>query len=166
MNNTNMRVIVCLLANLFLWNVASAGKPDLADAIQAKAFDDAVRMLKGESNSESLDINAAQADGMTALHWAVHHNEIELAKLLVEKKARVDLKNRYGVTALWLACQNGNAESVKLLLSAGADPNTALPNGETVLMTAARTGRVAPVKALIAAGAEVNAKEKRNRKQL
>lgn len=155
------RIALCLLAALLLSSIAHAGQPDLANAIEAKEFDVAQRMLKSE-----IDVNAGQADGMTALHWATRHGEFELAKLLVDKGAGVEVKNRYGVTPLWLACQNGSEELVKLLLSAGANPNTALPNGETVLMTAARTGRVAPVKDLIAAGAVVDAREKKEQTAL
>ena len=161
MNNLRINLFALCMATLYLSSPAHAVKPDLANAIEAKEFDAAIRMLKSE-----IDVNAVQADGMTALHWATHHDQVELAKLLVDKEARVDVKNRYGVTPLSLACQNGNEELVKLLLSAGASPNTVQPNGETVLMTAARTGRVAAVKALIAAGAEVNAREKKEQTAL
>ena len=87
---------------------------------------------------------------MTALHWAVHHDDLETAKLLVDAKANVKAANRYGVTPLSLACTNGNEAIVALLLDAGADPNTTLRGGETALMTAARTGKLGPVKALLA----------------
>lgn len=152
---------VCLIAAFFLSNLAQAGKPDLADAIEAKQIDTALRLLDSE-----IDVNEVQPDGMTALHWAVHHEVFELAKRLVDKGARVEVRTRYGVTPLFLACQNGHAELVELLLASGANPNIALPNGETVLMTAARTGRVAPVKALIAAGAEIDARQKKEQTAL
>ncbi|MCC6511501.1 MAG: ankyrin repeat domain-containing protein [Pirellulaceae bacterium] len=157
----NLSVAVGLFAVLFLSGLAQASNPDLADAVEAQEFDTATRLLKSE-----LDVNATQPDGMTALHWAIHHNELELAKLLVDRGARIEVKTRYGVTPLFLACQSGHHELVQWLLTSGANPNTALPNGETVLMTAARTGRVAPVKALIAASAEVNAREKKEQTAL
>ena len=87
-------------------------------------------------------MNAAQADGMTALHWAAYHDDLETAKLLVAAGADVKAANRYGVTPLSLACTNGNAAMVELLLDAGADPNATLRGGETALMTAARTGKL------------------------
>ena len=65
------------------------------------------------------DVNQAQADGMTALHWAVYHDDLETAKLLVDARADVKTVNRYGVTPLSLACTNGNAAIVELLLDAG-----------------------------------------------
>jgi uncharacterized protein len=112
------------------------------------------------------DINAAQPDGTTALHWAAYHDDLESAKRLVAAKADVHKENRFGVTPLSLACTNGNAAMVELLLDAGADPNTALRGGESVLMTAARTGKLGPVQALLARGADVNAKEKRGQTAL
>ncbi|MCI0542034.1 MAG: ankyrin repeat domain-containing protein [Verrucomicrobiales bacterium] len=112
------------------------------------------------------DVNAPQADGMTALHWAAYRDDFETAKALAEAKASVTVTNRYGVTPLSLACQNGNASMVELLLERGADPNTALRGGETVLMTAARTGKPGPVKALLKRGADVNAKERRGQTAL
>jgi ankyrin repeat protein len=107
------------------------------------------------------DVNRAQIDGMTALHWAAYHDDLETAKLLLGARAEVKTATRYAVTPLSLACTNGNEAMVRLFLEAGADPNTKLRGDETVLMTAARTGRPGPVKALLARGADVNAKERR-----
>jgi ankyrin repeat protein len=129
--------------------VAAAPLADAAEKHDAAA----VRALVAQSS----DVNAAQADGMTALHWAVHHDDAELTRLLVKAGADVGAINRYGVPPLSIACTNGNAGIIDMLLEAGADPQTTLPGGETVLMSAARTGRPGPVKALLARGADVNA---------
>ena len=132
------------------------GAPVPHVAIAAEAGNTArVRQLieRGE------DVNASQADQMTALHWAAYHDDFPLAKLLVKSKANVQASNRYGVTPLSLACTNGNEKLVKLFLAAGANPDTRLPGGETVLMTAARTGRLPPVELLLARGANVNRRE-------
>jgi ankyrin repeat protein len=107
------------------------------------------------------DVNAAQADGMTALHWAAYQDDVDLAKMLVRAGANVKAANRYGVTPLSLACTNGNATMVEMLLKAGADPNAPLPGGETPLMTASRTGSLAVVKTLIAHRAAVDSKDER-----
>lgn len=134
--------------------IGLAATPDapLADAVQAMDRH-AIRGLL----EASADINAPQIDGMTALHWAARHDDLETANLLVNTGADVNAANRYGVTPLTLACTNGNARLVELLLDAGADPNTALPEGETALMTASRTGRIGPVKALLVRGANPHA---------
>src|SRR6476659_1796909 len=52
----------------------------------------------------TADVNATQADGMTALHWAVYHDSAEIAALLVAAHANVSAANRYGITPWSLAC--------------------------------------------------------------
>jgi ankyrin repeat protein len=112
------------------------------------------------------DVDQAQDDGMTALHWAAYLDDLETAKLLVSARANVSAANRYGVRPISLAATNGSEAIVELLLTAGADPNTKLRGGETVLMTAARTGKLGPVNALLARGADVNAHEQRGQTAL
>jgi len=133
---------------------AAPGGHALADAAEKTDRAKATLLLK-----QRADVNAPQADGMTALHWAVYHDDGELAKQLLTAGASARAATRYGVTPLSLACTNGNDAMVQLLLKAGADANLPLPGGETPLMTAARTGALGAVKALLAQGAAVDAKE-------
>ncbi|MDG2125572.1 MAG: ankyrin repeat domain-containing protein [Verrucomicrobiales bacterium] len=100
---------------------------------------------------------AADPDGTTGLHWAVHNDEIETVRTLLGSDADPNKANNYHVTPLSLACTNGNNTIITALLDAGADPNTTLPGGETALMTAARTGLVAPVRTLLDRGAKIDA---------
>ena len=108
---------------------------------------------------ENVDVNAAQGDGVTALHWAAHWNDIDLAQLLIGAGADVNAANDLGVTPLSLACVNGSASMVEALLKATADPKVATGTGETVLMTCARTGNSQAVRLLLASGADVQAAE-------
>jgi ankyrin repeat protein len=108
---------------------------------------------------QSADVNAAEVDGTTALHWAAHRDDVAVARALIRAGANVNAANRYGVTPLHLAATNGSATMIEALLAAGAGANTALPEGETALMTAARTGKVDAIAALLAHGADVNARE-------
>ena len=103
---------------------------------------------------QKADVNKAEADGTTALHWAVNRGDLETVDLLLAAGANPKAANRYGVTPLTLACTNGNPALVEKLLKAGADANAALPEGETPLMTAARSGSVDTVKLLLAHGAD------------
>lgn len=108
---------------------------------------------------QHADVNAAEPDGMTALHWAVRADDAQTAQVLIRAGANVKAASRYGIRPITLAAQNGNAGLIETLLKAGADANTALPEGETVLMTAARTGHADALRVLVKHGADVNAKE-------
>jgi ankyrin repeat protein len=142
-------------------SISAADETPLADAAERQNFAEVRALVEN-----GADVNAPQADGMTALHWAAYHDDLEAARLLITAGADAKAANRYGVQPLSLACTNGNAALVEALLAAGADPNAALAGGETPLMTAARTGRLGPVQALLANAAGVNAKERRGQTAL
>jgi ankyrin repeat protein len=131
-----------------------AARSDVADAVMGGDAA-AVRTLL----AHHADVNVAQADGATALHWAVYREDLETATLLIRAGANVKAANREGVTPLVLACMNGHAALIETLLNAGANANERLLNGETAVMMASRTGNVAAVKVLLDHGADVNAKE-------
>jgi uncharacterized protein len=109
--------------------------------------------------AQKADVNATEADGMTALHWAVRANDAATVQLLIRAGAKVNAANRYGMTPIILAAQNGDPIVVAALLKAGANPNSALPEGQTALMTAARTGNIESIKLLAETGAKVDTKE-------
>jgi ankyrin repeat protein len=136
---------------------ASAAAADTRVADLAKSGDAAgVRALL----AKQADVNAAEADGMTALHWAAKRDDAELGDALLRAGANPNAATRYGVTPLALAATNGSARFVELLLRAHADANAASPEGETAIMIAGRVGRIEPIKLLVANGANVNAREK------
>jgi ankyrin repeat protein len=106
------------------------------------------------------DVNAAQGDGMTALHWAARAGEAPTTAMLLHAGANIRAMTRLGgYTPLLLASQMGHAPVIDLLLHAGADAKSATSNGATALMLAAASGQADAVTALLAAGADVNAKE-------
>jgi uncharacterized protein len=133
---------------------AAQAQSRLLDAIKANDAS-AVRALL----ETRADVNAVQADGTTALHWAVDRDAAEIVQLLIRAGANVKAINRYGVTPLWLASLNGNATTIGMLLEAGAEASAASEEGETALMVAARTGKLDAVNALLARGADPNATE-------
>jgi ankyrin repeat protein len=104
------RIIGGLLL-LSLGLATSAAAASLVDA--AEQHDQAgVRTLL----ETGVDVNLAQVDGTTALHWAAFHDDAELVALLLKAGADVNTANLYGVPPLAQACINGNATIVKLLL--------------------------------------------------
>jgi ankyrin repeat protein len=137
---------------------AAAAGPDvrLIDAVKAGNVEGVRALLR-----QQVDVNAREADGTTALHWAVRSDAVDIALSLIRAGAAPDTTNRYGVSPLILAATNGNALVIEALMKAGADPNHAMPEGQTVLMAAARTGKVAAVRALLRGGADPNVHERR-----
>ncbi len=140
---------------LSAWSLAAAaGDLRLIDAVK-KSDPKAVRSLL----AQHVSVNASEADGSTALHWAAQRDNLEIADLLIAAGADVKAATRYNITPLSLACTNGNAALIEHLLKAGADPNGTSEEGQTALMTAALTGKVDAVKLLLGRGANVNARE-------
>jgi ankyrin repeat protein len=134
---------------------AAADSTPIADAAQAGDRDAVRTLLK-----QAADVNAAQGDGMTALHWAAAKNNPELVEVLLHAGANVKAATRIGgYTPLILAARNGSSAVVEPLIKGGADPNTRTANGTTPLMLAAAAGDVAAVETLLAHGADVNAVE-------
>jgi len=79
---------------------------------------------------QHVDVNAAQGDGTTALHWAADLDNLTIADLLIRAGARANAANDLGATPLYLACRNRSVSMVDRLLAAGADANAKLLNGE------------------------------------
>ena len=156
-----MRVLTTGLASLCLVLLAAAAGsaaaagPDLR-LVEAMAERDTAR-LRGLLADEELDVNAARADGATALLWAAHWDDGEAVELLLGAGADVNAADDHGVTPLARACENASVSMVERLLAAGANPNAAQANGLTPLMTAARTGNLDVVRALLSGGADVDA---------
>ncbi|PYR84163.1 MAG: hypothetical protein DMG19_17400 [Acidobacteria bacterium] len=147
----------CLAAFLCIWFAISsfAGTSDVADAAMNKNAA-AVRALI----QQKANVNAPQADGTTALHWAARWDDLDMAAVLIQAGANSQAANRTGATPMFLAAVNGSATMIERLLKAGADPNAAvLSHGETALMMAARTGKLDAVKVLVSHGAGVQEKE-------
>ncbi len=109
--------------------------------------------------AQHVDVNAAETDGSTALHWAAQRNNLEIADLLIAAGANAKASTRYNISPLFLACTNGNAALIEHLLKAGVDPNSTSEQGETALMTAALNGTAEAVRVLLIHGANVNTAE-------
>ena len=138
---------------------APLAAPDSPVADAAMRGDaDAVRSLVARGE----DVNQAQGDGMTALHWAARNPDASLVRFLLEAGADVGAETRIGpYTPLHLAARAGAGKVTELLLGAGADPNAATRSsgGARPLHFAAEAGDARTVEALLDAGADPNAAE-------
>jgi ankyrin repeat protein len=110
--------------------------------------------------SRRAQVNEASADGTTALHWAVYHNEVELVEQLIAAGAEVQAKNDYGATPMSEAAVVGNVQVLHKLLAAGADVESPNADGQTALMILARTSNVEAAKLLLKRGAKVDVRER------
>ncbi len=76
------------------------------------------------------DVNAAQGDGMTALHWASRNGDAELTQMLLFAGANVKATTRLGgYTPLMMAAEQGHASVIAALLTGGADAKAANTHG-------------------------------------
>ena len=130
-----------------------AAESSLIEAVKKQDVQ-AVRTLLKQGN-----VNATEADGFTALHWAAQRNDVQLVELLIGAGANAKASTRYNITPLYLAAVNGNAAVIERLLKAGADPNGVSQEGQTMLMTAALSGKAEAVRLLLTHGAKIDTKE-------
>ena len=131
-----------------------AAESPLIDAVKQRDAQAVATLLK-----QKVNVNAAEADGFTALHWAAQRNDTQLVDLLLAAGANAGASTRYNITPLYLAAVNGNAAIMERLLKAGADPNASAHEGQTMLMTAALSGKPEAVRLLLTRGVSVDAKE-------
>ena len=154
-----MRVIVIVLTVL----------PTVATANDSSQFVNAIKAEKwsvAESLFESADVRHRLPDGMTALHWAVQHENLDWTKRLLEKKADPNASNDYSITPLLIACEKQDSSLAIALLEAGADPDKRAAGDVSCLMHAARGGNVRTVKALVKHGAKVDADQRKGQTAL
>jgi ankyrin repeat protein len=147
----NLAIALILTASL-----GAQSTSPVADAAM-RGDKDAVRSLL----KQGADVNGAQGDGMSALHWAAERGDAELADILLVAGANINAVTRIGLyTPLHLAAKGGSAPLTKALLQAGADVNIRTTNsGVTPLHLAASAGSAAVVNILADAKADLNAKE-------
>jgi ankyrin repeat protein len=143
----------------FVTLVACAA-PAMAQSPLADQIHSGDRRAALASIADGADVNRAQPDGTTPLHWAAYRVDRELVEALLKRGARASVVNRYGSSPLAEAVNVASVEIVDLLLAAGADVSVANEDGQTALMLAARTGSVAVAERLVRRGADVNRRER------
>ncbi len=159
-----MRKLLAVFAPVFVYvgaslalaaDIATPKSTALLEAVSSGDHAAAMRLV----NVKGASVNAAEADGSTAIMYAAANGDLELVRALIKAGANVKLETQLGSSAITEAAIIGNAPVLEALLKAGADPNFKTPNGETPIMAAARSGEVGAAKVLLDAGADINAKE-------
>src|SRR5688572_10046834 len=119
-----LRVMLFGISAILSAVLIGAGPRDVPPIVEAAKQGDleALRVLV----AGGADVNAAEADGATALHWASYRDDLEVADLLIRAGADVNAVNYLGVTPLWAASLNGSSPMARRLLDAGANPDAAL----------------------------------------
>lgn len=150
-----IKSVSVLTLSALLWGATPPESP-VADAAMRADVDQVRTLLKG-----GADVNVAQGDGMTALHWSAENRSSEMAAMLIYAGANLEAVTRIGgYTALHLASRAGSTEIVQELLKAGADPKViSSAGGATPLHLAASASSMGSVISLLNHGADINARE-------
>ena len=142
---------LCLIALLPLRTAAAADDRLVQAAAQADV--ELVRKLV----AARADVNAADGNGTSPLHWAVWADDLRTVEELLKAGASATAANKFGVSPIYTAAERGNAPVIRRLLERGANANFTDRSGDTVLMAAIRSGSLESVSTLVDAGANVNA---------
>lgn len=106
---------------------------------------------------ECMTGNSCSIDGTTILHQAMYANNPEIVKLLIKRKAPLNVIDSNGSTPLMIAVNRGSDDIAQLLLDNGADPDIKdTAYGRTALHIAASKGYDKIAAALISKGAGLN----------
>ncbi|MDH3734114.1 MAG: ankyrin repeat domain-containing protein [Gemmatimonadota bacterium] len=152
-NSLHVNVAGALALTALLFSAA----PDspVADAAQSGNVE-----LVRELLVQGADVNAAQGDGMSALHWAASGGHVDMIEVLLYAGANTEAITRLGAyTPLHLAGRNGQGDAVATLVSGGANADATATTGVTPLHFAAAAGSATAVTALIEHGAFIDVAE-------
>ena len=146
-------MVVALAAPAAL--VASAAESSVADAARLGDLETVRALLRA-----GADVNAAQGDGMTALHWSALKGEVAIIEVLLYAGATIEPTTRLGgYTPLHLAAMEGRSEAVAVLLEAGSDAGRITDTGVSAMHLAAQAGEPDAINALVSAGADVDIRD-------
>ena len=109
-------------------------------------------------NNPEIRIDAQNSSKETALHIACENNFKNLAKLLIFKRADLNIKNEKNLTPLHIAVKNGHYDIAKLLLENGAEVDCRGQFEQTSLHVAVKNGYYDIAQLLLENGADINAK--------
>ena len=155
MRPTGTGIAVTIFWLAALTRTAAAVEAPVAEAVMRHDREAVYALLDA-----GADANAALGDGMTGLHWAALHGDVDITRLLLDAGARIETTTRLGShTPLHVASRSARAEVARTLLEAGANPLAVTTTGATPLHFAAQAGRPSTIKALLEHGAAPDPRE-------
>ncbi len=146
---------LAILALILTAGAATPLEAPVADAAERGDLEEVRALLR-----RGADVNTAQSDGMTALHWAARNNDVEIVKTLLYAGATFRATTRLGgYTPLHLASRGGHTEAAEMILEAGADPDVFTSTGVTAMHFAADADAAGVIEALAAHGGDLDARD-------
>ena len=140
----------------------------LFDATRARKIEAVDFLICKGADIHAIDADVGYMDHVcygTPLHYAVWHNHIEIARLLIARGADVDAIGTGiddGHKCLHFAAHHGNIEIVRLLVENGASVDSRDDIGNTPLHEAAEYGHLEVVRFLVSIGADVKCRNLHN----
>ncbi len=92
-------------------------------------------------------------EGWTPMHYCAWQNHVDICSLLIDVRARLNVRSPNGTTPLMMAVRQGSTEAVRMLLAHRASTNLENQDGETALSWAIRDRRNEIIRLLKEAGA-------------
>uniref|UniRef100_A0A8C0GYY9 Uncharacterized protein n=1 Tax=Chelonoidis abingdonii TaxID=106734 RepID=A0A8C0GYY9_CHEAB len=146
-----------------------AAKPKKDDSNAVSIFDAAA---KGDLSDlaevlKENNINAVNASNETLLHIAAANGRVAIIEYLINKGAKLDVKDKKGRTPMHRAAEKGRDDAVKVLLQAGAYIYSLDKEAKTPLHLAAQNHHTHILKRILKKnGAPVDAKDEKGQTAL
>eukprot|EP00262_Sarcandra_glabra_P006139 TRINITY_DN18247_c0_g1_i1.p1 TRINITY_DN18247_c0_g1~~TRINITY_DN18247_c0_g1_i1.p1 ORF type:complete len:433 (+),score=76.17 TRINITY_DN18247_c0_g1_i1:96-1394(+) len=140
--------------------------PNLADATSRKWLPLHSLAASGEFYlvnmllKHNVDINAADKDGLTALHKAILCKKQAITNYLLRESANPFVQDKDGATLMHYAVQAASSQTIKILLLYNVDINLCDYDGWTPLHLAVQTQRTDLVRLLLIKGADKTLKNR------
>jgi len=130
-----LKLLVAVIGIVVFSSVSAVSKKfELHQAVIDKDISLVTRLLS--KGAEINELGSRFFGNGSALHLAVREGYADIAKLLLDRGAEVDVLDPFDVTPLHNAAWNGNIDLFKLLLDAGADIEASTYDGNTPLSLA------------------------------
>ncbi|XP_060089312.1 CARD- and ANK-domain containing inflammasome adapter protein-like [Heteronotia binoei] len=131
--------------------VSAAVKPVQIDSDSLCIFDSVAKgnLSDLEKTLKDSDINAVNSANETLLHIAATHGHIKIIDYLINKGAKLGVKDKKGRTPLHRAAEKGHNNAVKMLLQAGANIYSLDQEGKTPLHLASWSSHTQVLKSIL-----------------